>query len=904
MAGREGWQRVAGALLFAIGTGSGLAALRGLWQGPSQEWGGPLRLWLLAVFLMPAGAFLFGPYTRPGQPEKSPEATKDPFPGRAEWVLAGVLIALGIFLRVYRLSTIPPGIFVDETNAAGDALRLMDGWRGSPFGVGWYETPLLYAYYLAGLFRLLGTTYITLKVASLIPAVLTLMAFYFLGRDLFGRATGITALAFLVFNRWHLTMSRWGWNELAPPLFLILTLYFLLKGSRRRHTGHFVLAGVLMGLGMYTYLASRLVVLTVITYLFYRLLVQRGYLRRAWPGLALFLLAYLLTFGPLAATYAHHPFTFLNRTRQVSILNDMQAAYRPESPLPAPVTAVLRWLHLPAKVSLRPLEESAIKHARMFLQEGDHNPRHNIPGAPMLDPVTGILFILGFVYALWRWRDHRWGLLVIWTVVSLLGGVLSLVREAPQAYRTLTVVPAVCLLAGEVLARGGIRVRAILAGRREEARREGPRSLPLKHLGSLLLTFFILFIPLAVAGYLNTTAFFVHWARDPRVWQAFSPMETAVAREVKAEIGPHNIYLSPTLYWGSPVRFLTYRSKGDGGGLEHPPFKVIQPVEDLPLAQPIRANTLFLLEPLYRNLLVLFTSYYPHARAALFTGPHGEPLFVRVSIPLGDVMAIRGLRAVYTDASGETVSRRERTVQHRWPADFPAGSHPRVIHWQGSIYVPRSARYDFRVSGQATLRVDHRLWTASRFLGKGLHALRIEQVNPGAPGRERLDLQWRRGKGAWEDVPEAVLFDVAPPQHGLLGTYYRGERWQGPPVFARVDRTLLMAWIDPEPLTGAFSVTWTGWLMAPRGGKYRLRLGADDGVRLWVDGRVVGESLRPGTVNQVMVTLPLSAGPHAIRVDYFQRGGAKALAFYWQPPKSPETVVPPSALYPALSSLP
>jgi hypothetical protein len=60
----------------------------------------------------------------------------------------------------------------------------------------------------------------------------------------------------------------------------------------------------------------------------------------------------------------------------------------------------------------------------------------------------------------------------------------------------------------------------------------------------------------------------------------------------------------------------------------------------------------------------------------------------------------------------------------------------------------------------------------------------------------------------------------------------------------------------------------------------------------------VGESVAPDNVNLIDVQTQLSAGPHAIRVDYFQRGGGKALELWWQPPGEALQPVPPGALMP------
>ena len=863
--------------LIAVGGGLVGVAIHLLWQR-QDAWHTPLYLWLTGLALFLLGSAWAGAIS----PSPAPDSDRCP-----RWVEGGLfllLIGVGIFLRVYRLNTIPPGIFVDETNAAGDALRLLDGWPGSPFGVGWYETPLLYAYYMAGLFRLLGTTYMALKMASVLPAVLTLIAFYLVARFLFGPRVALVALAFFVFNRWHLTMSRWGWNEVAPPLFYLLSLAAFLYGERKGALWPFAGAGIMLGLGMYTYLASRLMALTLFLYLAYRALVEPRFLRRTWKGLLLFLLGYGLTFAPLLTTYAHDPFTLLNRSKQVSILNDMQAAYTPDHPLPRALAWTFHQLHLPTEISLTPLKRSVVKHLRMFFLEGDYNPRHNLPGEPMLDPITAGFFLLGLGRALWKWRDHRYGLLLLGLVIPLLGGVLTVVREAPQAYRTLGVLPSVVLLAGEssvaLTTWLASRMRALLPPDRGFA---WARWMPWGGLTLLLL----------LSGGLNLRTF-QRWARDSRVWMAFSPMETAVAREVQAHLGTHRIYLSPTLYWGSPLRFLTYQR----GAFSHPPFSMIQPVEDLPLAEPVTEDVLFILEPLYADLLELFTEYYPHIRAELVTGQGGIPLFVRVQVPREDLLAIQGLTVRYYDRSGRVIwEGRDRTLRHVWPRDFVNNIQPARVEWTGSVFVLRSGPYQMEAPG-GQIWLDGVKWSAPRVLGRGLHALRVVQERPGSPGTESIRLRWRLEGRPWEDVPTYALFVVAPPDRGLWGMYFRGEKWEGPPLFARVDRTLLLAWADPEPMVGPFSVRWLGSLWVPRTGLYRFRVAADDGVRLWLDGKVVGESLRPDTMNQVEVQLRLEEGFHPVRVDYFQRGGAKTITFFWQPPGEPERVVPPHVLVP------
>ena len=66
---------------------------------------------------------------------------------------------------------------------------------------------------------------------------------------------------------------------------------------------------------------------------------------------------------------------------------------------------------------------------------GDRNGLQNLPGAPMLDDIAGLLLVLGLGYSLWRSRDPRYALLPLWLGLTLLGGILSLDFEAPQSLR-------------------------------------------------------------------------------------------------------------------------------------------------------------------------------------------------------------------------------------------------------------------------------------------------------------------------------------------------------------------------------------------------------------------------------------------------------------------------------------
>lgn len=865
-------------------------------------------LWVASLSLLLAGSFVVGALGPAPSAAPRPRGMRN---RRLLWLeLAGVagLLALAIFLRVYRLQQMPPGIFVDETNAALDAIRILEGRPDSPFATGWFETPTMYAYYLVGLFKVLGTSFVALKAASLLPAILTVAALYPLARLLFGIPTAFAATFLLAISRWHITMSRWGWNEVAPLLFMILALTFLLRAVRDRRAGDYALGGLFLGLGHYTYLASRLVVMAVALYLLYRLLFERGFARRTWRGLAIFLLVYLATFGPLLVTYARNPFTFSNRSQQVSILVDMQEYYQQQrAPAPKLVGQVMRALGQPKEISLLPLQESTLRHVEMFLAFGDRNPRHNLPGAPMLDPITGSLLILALGFALFQVfrpnarRDdedwvpgvsggQRYVLLLLWLLVPLLGGILTRLDEAPQAYRTLPVIGAAVLLAGDAAVRSARVFGSAMAHLGDPKDERWLRAAPAVLIVALLVW----------AGTINYHLFFDVQARDGRVWQAFSPVETAVASEVAGAMGANSLYLSPRLYHFSPLKFLAYHSPGrGGGGLDDPVYQMAEPATDLPLTDPFGQDALFLLDTYYMDVPELFLAYYPGARFEVVEGPGGQPLYLSVTVPGAEISGLQGLNAEFAPAPGALRQQRyDGAPRFSWPPDLAeqAGAEA-TASWFGSLNIPASGQYDFEIDGPGQLWLDGQPWTGARFLGKGLHTLAVQQTEPGADAV--IVLSWLQpGQTASEPVPPNLFFIVDAPSRGLRGEYFAGELWEGEPLFTRVDPLLLFAWPESEPWAAPFSVRWTGTLTAPVDGLYRFQLNADDGVRLWLDDQLVGESVVPDNVNLIDVQTQLSAGPHSIRIDYFQRGGGKALELWWQPPGQALQPVPPGALTP------
>jgi hypothetical protein len=335
----------------------------------------------------------------------------------------GVLAVLvvGAILRVVRLDTFPPGLYADVAANGLDALGLPARGlqviysRGAGNGI---EGMIVWVDAIS--VALLGTRPIALYVTTVVIGLLTLPVHYLLGSALFGRRVGLISTALLAVSFWAVHYSRLGYRTLLVPLFLDLGFLLLLWAVRRGSTWLWGLAGVVFGLGVYTYTSYRLVVLVIAGLVVVRILARRevaGH-RSSW---AVFILASAAVAAPLAIATILHP-DVLGRDVGVSVLMGGSL------------------LGLPGRVA-----DHALRTIVAFNFWGDPERQYNVPHLPLFDPIVGFAFLAGIVVAVRRWRRSRYALLILWLGVFTLVVLLS--DRTPHMLRASGLVPAAYLLA-------------------------------------------------------------------------------------------------------------------------------------------------------------------------------------------------------------------------------------------------------------------------------------------------------------------------------------------------------------------------------------------------------------------------------------------------------------------------
>ena len=144
---------------------------------------------------------------------------------------------------------------------------------------------------------------------------------------------------------------------------------------------------------------------------------------------------------------------------------------------------------------------------------------------------------------------------------------------------------------------------------------------------------------------------------------------------------------------------------------------------------------------------------------------------------------------------------------------------------------------------------------------------------------------------------------------GLAAQWWDNETLTGAPKVyttgtGNADGTINHLWNDTSPTAGIpadhFSLRATGEIVFPAAGDYTLKTLSDDGVRVWVDDRLVINDwqVQGATWTSATVHSGAAGEVHRIRLEYYQWMYGSQLELDWIPPGGTQQVVPGTQLRP------
>jgi len=137
--------------------------------------------------------------------------------------------------------------------------------------------------------------------------------------------------------------------------------------------------------------------------------------------------------------------------------------------------------------------------------------------------------------------------------------------------------------------------------------------------------------------------------------------------------------------------------------------------------------------------------------------------------------------------------------------------------------------------------------------------------------------------------PTATPFPTFTPTPEVVITDWRGEYFAGitptgDPVLIRNDREIAFNWGAGSPAAGIpgdrFSARWTRWLNFEKD-LYRFQVTVDDGVRLWIDGRLLLDEWHDSSQITYSVEVPLARGQHFVQIEYYENVGGAEIVMTW-----------------------
>jgi hypothetical protein len=210
-----------------------------------------------------------------------------------------------------------------------------------------------------------------------------------------------------------------------------------------------------MGLSWYGYFGSRVIALVVVVYLGIQAIAERGFVRRHGRALVLMALTAWMAASPLLLYYKNYPQNLSARFNQVSFFRWFEAELaRPQHAPPFNLVVRQIWRSI-----------SAFNHTL--------DPTFwYLAQIPLLDFVSGILFVLGLIIALSQWRRAAIRLALIWFGLALTFGWI-LTENPPSSMRMTIIAPAVAILVALGLDRLLSLARWAVGGHRAQWTRVG-----------------------------------------------------------------------------------------------------------------------------------------------------------------------------------------------------------------------------------------------------------------------------------------------------------------------------------------------------------------------------------------------------------------------------------------------
>ncbi len=169
-----------------------------------------------------------------------------------------VILAIGIYARVWEFGSLPPGLNPDEASIGVEAYYIykfgMDryGMSYPVHLISWGSGQnALYAYLLIPFVALRGINAESVRLPVMLSGIFSLPLVFIAGERLLGRKFAFVTMFFMAISPWHIVNTRWAVESNIMPFFFLAGFTALLVSNTKNWW--FVISSALFSLCLYAY---------------------------------------------------------------------------------------------------------------------------------------------------------------------------------------------------------------------------------------------------------------------------------------------------------------------------------------------------------------------------------------------------------------------------------------------------------------------------------------------------------------------------------------------------------------------------------------------------------------------------------------------------------------------------
>lgn len=355
------------------------------------------------------------------------------------------ILFLGIFLRIYKLSDVPPGVNQDEASIGYTAYSLIhtgkdEYGRSFPLSFqsfGDWKLPL-YIYESLGSVALFGLTAFAVRIPSALAGMVTVALIFFLAEELFHKRTiSFLSMVLLAIAPWSLHLSRVESESNTAVMFTVLGTLLFLK-SRIHKPWLLIPSAILFALCYFTY-AGNYVFTTFFVIglgvLYFKEIARTKYLYIA-VSVFLVMSAFIIT----VTMSANH-----TKLTGISIFGDPSIVHAqieiPRNEHTNPQAFFPRLVHNRVIFAIQRFLQNYTNtfSANFLFINGGTNHAHNIENFGNMYIVEALFLFLGLVFLIALHKGKNKQIVLWWFFISPLAA--SITKDAPHTNRTASIIP-------------------------------------------------------------------------------------------------------------------------------------------------------------------------------------------------------------------------------------------------------------------------------------------------------------------------------------------------------------------------------------------------------------------------------------------------------------------------------